>query len=101
MVQLEVEEEKEEEWRSGILMAHHNPLPPHPRTLEAAFFLLLPPAQDEKKVLTLELGASRCTFLPAAKPSGPRNVRVVVVLVVVGGEQFDSCLSNVQYFLAS
>ena len=32
-------------------------------------------------------------FLPAAKPSGPRTVRVVVVVVVVvGGEQFDDQL---------
>ena len=69
LVQLEVEEEKEEEWRSGILMAHHHhPLPPHPRTTYTGsyFFSSVAPAQDEKKVLTLELGASRSTFLPAA-----------------------------------
>ncbi len=31
-------------------------------------------------------------FLPTAKPSGPRTVRVVVVVVVGRGEQFDDQL---------
>ncbi len=36
---------------------------------------------------------SHISFLPAAKPSGLRTVRVVVVVVVVmGGEQFDDQL---------
>ncbi len=30
-------------------------------------------------------GQLACSFLPAAKPSGPRTVRVVVVVVVGGG----------------
>ncbi len=41
-----------------------------------------------------------CSFLPVAKPSGPRTVRVVVL--VVWGEQFvwawHICVSTVQYF---
>ena len=35
-----------------------------------------------------QLPSRECVFLPAAKPSGPRAVRVVVVVVVVGREHF-------------
>ncbi len=39
-------------------------------------------------IMKLLYGYSSSLFLPAAKPSGPRVVRVVVVLVVGGREQF-------------
>ncbi len=46
-----------------------------------------------------QLETKKCaifSFFPAARPSCPRTVRVVVLVVV--GEQFDSSLSTVRYF---
>ncbi len=51
---------------------------------------------ESKPAFSLIFFFPQFPFLPAAKPSGPRTVRVVV-LVVVWGEQFDSYIFAASY----